>query len=117
MKTIVTFAFILFLGLEVINAQVGYTRNEIISKFGNTYYKTGISTIGEPYIIYKVQDTSATNGIYNKTMGFYFKKYEDGTEYCNEQFIMEPMSEINKWVQYLNTKFEKISKNEYKDNT
>ncbi|HEY4800743.1 MAG TPA: hypothetical protein VII99_16805 [Bacteroidia bacterium] len=114
MKSASLLIFVLWFGLHSANAQVGYSRDEVISKFGNDFFKTGVSDIGEQYIIYKMQDTSAS-GIYTKTMGFYFKKSESGTLYCNEQFIMEPLSELKKWVDYLNGKFEKISEKEYRD--
>ena len=114
MKPCLTLLLSLFLGLHSVNAQVGYTRDEVIKKFGSNFHKTGVSELGEQYIIYQMQDTSAT-GSYTKTMGFYFKKSGSDTLYCNEQFIMEPLSELKKWVSYLDSKFEKISKQQYRD--
>lgn len=115
MKKLITLIFALFLAMQTIHAQVGFTRSEITSKYGNTFFKTGVSTLGEAYIIYQVKDSTATSGSFTKTMGFYFKKVKDGPDYCNEQLIMEPKEELKKWVDYFNSKYEKISKTEYKD--
>ncbi|MBI3500973.1 MAG: hypothetical protein HY063_04185 [Bacteroidetes bacterium] len=117
MKNILLLPLLLFYGLPLVNAQVGYTRSDITARFGTAYYKTGTSAIGEPYVIYKTQDSTAASGIFIKTMGFYFKKSDDGTEYCNEQLIMEPLSELQKWVEYYKSKYKQISKKEFKDET
>ena len=117
MKKIITLALILFLGLQTVNAQLGRTRSEITEKFGENFYKTGRSNEGDPYIIYKTEDSSATSGSYAKTLGFYFRKSDDGTEYCNEQLIMEPLSELNNWVEYYKSKYEEIGNMKYRDNT
>src|ERR1035437_5991908 len=117
MKKIVTLSLILFLGLQTVHAQLGHTRSEITDKFGNNFYKSGTSNLGEPYVIYKTQDSSATSGSYTKTLGFYFKNSEDGTEYCNEQLIMEPLTELNNCVEYYKGKYEEIGNMKYRDNT
>ena len=107
----------LFFTAQTLMAQLGSTETQVISKFGDKYYKMGRSNLKEPYVIYQVKDSSATSGHYTKFIGFYFKKYSDGMEYCNEQVIMEPISELNNWVEDYKNKYEEIGYRKYRDKT
>ena len=117
MQKILPLSLLFFLCALTVNAQLGRTNTEIINKFGKDYHKTGVSNLGEPYIIYKIQDSSAASGSYTKTIGFYFKEDDNGTQYCNEQLIMEPLTELNSWVDFYKSKYETIGNMMYRDNT
>src|ERR1035437_7983974 len=109
MKQIATLSLILFVGLQTVHAQLGNSRSEITGKFGTNFYKNGTSKQGEPYIVYKIQDSTATSGSFTERVCFYFTKSDDGTEYCNEQLILDPLSELNYWVEYYRATTKKLA--------
>ena len=115
MKKTITLALILFLVFQTVYAQLGRTRTEIIGDYGNTFYKTGTSKVGEPYILYQKQDSTITSGIFNEIVGFYFKQETDGTNYCNEEVIMDPLSELNYWVKYYKSNYREIGSMKFMD--
>ena len=117
MKKIIGLSLTLFLSTQLVKAQLGSTETQVVSKFGDKYYKMGLSNRKEPYVVYQVKDSSATSGHYTKFIGFYFKKYGDGMEYCNEQVIMEPISELNTWIENYKSKYEEIGYRRYRDKT
>ena len=130
MKKIASLALIIFLGLQTVKAQLGRTYDEIISNFGTTHetstpdqLETSIvnhqqdTSASNGFIHYQLQDSSAVSGKYIRSVYFYFTPPKHGDEYCNEELILEPSSEIDSWIDMYKSKYEEIGYRIYKDKT
>jgi hypothetical protein len=130
MKKIASLAIIVFLGLQTVKAQLGRTYDDIISNFEDTY-ETGISDEQQRYTFYQRQDSSAVkryiffhrqdssaeSGKYTRSVYFFFTQPKHGDEYCNEELILEPRSEIDSWIDMYKSEYEEIGYRLYKDKT
>jgi hypothetical protein len=93
-------------------AQLGSTKTEIAQNHGWNF-ESGVTTdeFKVNYIYYDKQMQSNSGGNYQSRYVFYFN--EKG--YCNQQKIMEPISEINAWIKYFNSDMVRIDKMKWKD--
>ncbi|MET4072867.1 hypothetical protein [Hymenobacter sp. UYCo722] len=91
------FYFFYFISSHSKAQGVGYTRGEIILKYGNNY-KSGVSKSGDKYIAY-IDNTSRT------TKTFYLNEKDS----CYMVMRLYPKSEANSVIKLLNEKYVKIS--------
>ena len=107
----ILYATILFLLFPIFaTAQLGHTRADII-KSRNANFESLVTKSGQPYISYETTMTTEASGSYTNYSSFYFDK--DG--YCSMVLIIEPLSEINAWVIFLNKKYVKTGELSWKD--
>ena len=96
-------------------AQLAQTRAEIIEKYGYDY-KTG-TTDGDatPFIYYEKMFTTDASGTYKQTEAMYFFTTTEGVKLCYLWRLIEPDTETNNNVIYLNSKYVKRKTMEWKD--
>jgi len=107
MKKIIFISLLLF--PFFVNAQLGSTKSETITKNGYNY-TTGTANDGTPYITYKKEQHTDASGYYTQYTVFYFVK-----GICTQVCIFEPATEINAWVVYFNNRYVKTGDLTWKD--
>ena len=98
LRTYLLSAWLLWASTSV--AQLGYSKHEIIQANGYSYQtgQTADSETPQNYIYYTYNYTSAASGNYTSAKAYYF----NSNNYCSMVTILEPASETNNWVVYLN---------------
>ena len=107
----ITLTAILFLLLPFFaQAQLGHSRADIVKSKGNNY-ESLFTNSGQPYISYKSTLHTDASGNYTNYTCFYFDKKDT----CTMVLIIEPLTEINAWVIYLNKKYVNTGELTWKD--
>lgn len=96
------------------HAQIGQNRQAIIAEYGDQY-ESGETDDGTPYISYEKSFTTEQSGTYTQIKALYFLEADDGSNICYKWILIEPSSETNAWVKYLNKEMVKIGYLKWKD--
>ena len=100
-KTFILCAGLLWASTSV--AQLGHSKHEIIQTNGYSYQagQTTDTEVPQNYIYYTYNYTSDASGNYTSAKAYYF----NSNNYCSMVKILEPASETNNWVVYLNNRY------------
>lgn len=105
---------ILLLSSQNSEAQLSYTRSEIIKEKGNDY-ESGATDDGRKSIMYNEHFNSEKSGNFTRFSFFFFKTLANGKEICNLIRIIDPSSETNSNVGYFKKNLIEIDYMKWKD--
>ena len=115
MKKYIIFFALIFFTLNV-KAQLGYTKSEVIEKYGEPN-KRALTQSGDTYFAYERQLNTNASGVYTQGKVLYFMENGQGIITCYCIKYVEPLTEFNPNIVWYNTHFVLISSFKWKDYT
>jgi len=105
---------VFFLFGQPTEAQILQSKSEVIEVYG-TPFSSGTTKKGENYLYYKIPMTTKSSGTYNQGKVMFFKKEENGNEYCYRFKVLEPSSETLYNITSFNRDLVQTGESEWKD--
>ncbi len=105
----------MILCFQYLNAQIYSSQEDIIEDFGEDY-KRDTTDSGTEYLIFHDEQETDASGEYQRILVCYFIPLEEkNKKICYKVDYIEPVSEINNWIKYLNGKYVPEDKMEWID--